>query len=297
MNDYVSRYVTHIIKKRHASILTIGLTLSIPVFLIRDPCYIYTLLKDDYNLKERLKTRCKKLKKHNPLKINKSYLTKIKEKTVQAITYIFDYATISEKFRLERIIVATSYVKKGIVSYHLSDNPYWSYCLKIIYQEKVITIKNDNPNEGAKTLFVERSQCNKVIILGPTMKGMACCYVEDIKHILESVNIKKILIRPHPRHILESQTLLDLLIKNKIPSTISISNKSYDSDFGPLNHYSIVLGYYSTIFEDLPCDKFLCLLSEGANHLRYPYLDGEVLSGNVAGFGIGFKKIDKDGRW
>ena len=34
MNDYVSRYVADKIKKRHSSILTIGLTLSIPVFLI-----------------------------------------------------------------------------------------------------------------------------------------------------------------------------------------------------------------------------------------------------------------------
>jgi hypothetical protein len=297
MNDYVSRYVADKIKKRHSSILTIGLTLSIPVFLIREPCYTKSLLKEDCNLRRHLKARCEKLKKYDPHRINKDYLSKIKEKTVQVLDYIFDRLTISKKFRLEKIVVVTSYVKKGIVDYHLSVNPYWSYCLKMIYQEKVITEKSDHPDTEENALFIDRSQCNKIIILGPTMKDMVYCYVEDIKHILKYVSVEKILIRPHPRHLLESKMLLNLLTKSEDIPVANISNKSYDVDFGLLNYRSIVLGYYSTIFEDLPCNKFLCLLSEGANHLRYPYLDSEVLSGNVADFGTSLKKISKGGKW
>ena len=279
--------------KYSSNIFIIGLQFSLPVFLFRDPKYVAKLVSNR-QLKEFLFLRADKIKitKNDT---NMSLLTK--KFTLKIIEYLFDLFFLEKKFRINRMVTATSYVQRGVVDLHLVGKNFYKFCLKQIYYEPVNLIEvTKQSGNYIKNNTIEIYDNLDLIILGPVSHLMIDCYMVDVKKLI-SINYKfrNIYIKPHPRFRPLARKLVDLLRTQKIkgvPKNICILNQI------PLDAASSVLiGYYSSLFDELIGSNYkgMCIISERATNCRYPEMPVNVLSGEKFGFGNPYIVLDNRG--
>lgn len=259
----------------------IGLQFSIPVFLFRDPIFVSKLIShkkmSDIMYQRGLKLRDKREK------INRKYF---KIGFIRIIEKIIDLIFLNDKYRCTRIVRASSYVKPGTVNLHVTNNAFYKFCLEQIFDEPIILLDHERkPRLSETKQMLLRGDYRELTILGPVTAEMLECYIVDIKNLYNSgFAFERINIKPHPRFLQLALELRDAVLISaqcfNLQDVAFLEKINVDSDS------SIVLGYYSSLFDELKDQDYqgLGLISELATCSRYPYLPISMLSGQIVGF-------------
>lgn len=287
------RYLVNLYVKYTADIYIVGLQFSLPVFLFRDPEYISKLVSNK-ELKEFFFQRAKKLKNINKSGFDPLFLKKLVLKITE---YLLDLFFLDKKFRTNRMVTATSYVRRDVIDLHLAGKDYYKFCLEQIYNEPVELIEAKPLSDNHIELNLEGlGTKTDLIILGPVSQSMVDFYLTDVNFLTANgYHFSNIHVKPHPRF----RSLADSLICSlkaqllaRAPIVLGVVEEIPQNAIS-----SVVLGYYSSLFDELLSAHYkgMCVISEGATHCRYPNLPVGVLSGEKFGFGNPQLVLGRDG--
>jgi len=294
LDQYVCRYLANKYYESYKSIYVIGLQFSLPVFLFRDPMYMSKIITENNKFNQFFIERAFKIKSTKKFNMGLASLRKI---ILEKIEYIFDILFLNSKFRKSRLVKATSYVKKGVVDFHLVGSSYYKFCLNQIYDEPIEIINTyKSKSSYISSNLLELNKEYDLIFLGPVSDSMLNDYLTDIRLLIKrGFAFGKIYVKAHPRFKELANKLIRLLINEFDEKSFIKIDLIHDID---LNKTSlVVIGYYSSLFDELLHSNFhgISLISERATRRRYPFMPVKILSGQEFGFNNSHTTLGLDG--
>ena len=275
LEPFFSRYILSEIKKHHKDFKTIGLQLSLPVFLFRNKKFLESNLKKSH-FKLTLMSGIEDHKVHRPKLFSiKLFFKNVIDKLLHIS--ILNFSRFDFNF-----VKNTSYLPKGYASCHYTNDKYYKRLLIELYNETVFEISEINKscqlNDNKK---IKNNSNNfissNLVVLGPTSKKMCYDYLSDIKYLFKFYNFKNCIIRPHPRFEKETNFFLGILKQETFFKNFVIGPGCLKSD--------CLLGYFSSLLVQVPKSKQRkVFVSKRASKQRYPTCSVELLSGQLLGY-------------
>lgn len=288
------RYLANAYSRYVSYTCVVGLQFSMPVFLFRDPRYVAQLVANK-ELQDFLIWRAKKIQDHVRFSFS---LGLLKKTLLDLIEYLFDLCVVGKRFRKNRMVTATSYVQRGTVDVHLVGKPYYKFCIDQLYDEKVELVDSQlQIGDGSSFILDKNTKDIDLIILGPVAMSMLVGYLSDVSSLIaHGFILNKICVKSHPRF----RSLTDHLVKeltSRFGNEIPVSDISVIDTIALDRDSSVVLGYYSSLFDELASSGFKgqCLISERATSDRYPEMPVNILSGERFGFNNPYLMLGSDG--
>jgi hypothetical protein len=288
------RYLASIYSRYVSYTCVVGLQFSMPVFLFRDPGYVSQLVANK-ELQEFLIWRAKKIQDHVRFSFS---LGLLKKKLLDLIECVFDLWLVDKRFRKNRMVKATSYVQRGTVDVHLVGKPYYKFCIDQLYDEQVELVESHSQaGDGSSFILDKNTKDIDLIILGPVSMTMLVGYLSDVSSLRASGFIlNKVCVKSHPRF----RSLADHLVnelRTRSGTEMPVSDVSVIETIALDADSSVVLGYYSSLFDELASSGFKgsCIISERATSDRYPEMPVNILSGENFGFNNPYLMLGSDG--
>lgn len=281
LQPFYARTLYARIKNASNHIRIVGLQLSIPTLLFRNPRFLIDQVRDE---------KVKKIILSNVLTFQKTLVRKTPKEILKRYCDWILSSWFTKQISCNNFIDNTSYVNRNIVDLHIVNHSYYEFLIREFYNEPIwnsnthIDEISDEPTVKNGAVFNNIECAHRLTILGPTSLDMIQDYEKDLASLTKVNEYRQIIIRPHPRFTDIAENLRSALVALRCCKDIQLGDGDLDRDD--------LLGYFSSLLIDIPDrSNRKIFVSTRATSRRYPMCTIDLLSGGAFGFSFSFTKI------